>query len=46
MLSSDYLKIGYSKDVPKRLCVYNTCNTDYILLDVVEGTTKDESEFH
>ena len=46
MLSSGYLKIGYSKDIPKRLCAYNTCNPDYILLDVVEGTTKDESEFH
>lgn len=44
--SCDYLKIGYSKDVPKRMCQYNTCNPDYILLDVVEGTTKDEAIFH
>ena len=46
MLSSEYLKVGYSKDVPKRLCAYNTCNPDYILLDVVDGSLHDESEFH
>ena len=28
------------------MCQYNTCNPDYILLDVVEGTTKDETTFH
>lgn len=46
MLSSEYLKVGYSKNVPKRLCSYDTCNPDYLLLDVVDGNTQDESEFH
>lgn len=44
--SGDYLKIGYSKNVDQRMCSYNTCNPDYLLLDIVEGSTKDESEFH
>lgn len=46
ILSSNYLKIGYSKNTKKRLLAYNTCNPDYILLDVVRGTIKDETEFH
>lgn len=44
--SGNYIKVGYSKNVDKRMCCYNTCNPDYLLLDAVEGTTKDESEFH
>ena len=46
LLSSNYLKIGYSKNTKQRLSIYNTCNPDYILLDVVRGTTRDEAEFH
>ena len=46
LLSSNYLKIGYSKNTKQRLLAYDTCNPDYILLDVVRGTTRDEAEFH
>lgn len=46
ILSSNFLKVGYSKDVPTRLRAYNTCNPDYLLLDTVEGTLQDEAWFH
>lgn len=44
--SSKYLKIGYTKNINNRLAAYNTCNPDYELLDVVEGTEQDEQDFH
>lgn len=44
--SSSYIKVGYTTNINKRLCAYNTCNPDYELIDVVEGSKQDESEFH
>lgn len=46
ILSSNFLKIGFSKNTKQRLLSYNTCNPDYIVLDVVRGTIKDETAFH
>jgi hypothetical protein len=44
--SGNYIKVGYTTNINKRLCAYNTCNPDYELIDVVEGSKQDESEFH
>lgn len=44
--SSDYIKVGFTKNIRNRMKAYNTCNPDYELLDLVEGTEQDESDFH
>ena len=41
--SGKYLKIGYAKDVSKRLKDYYTHNPDYQLLDTSEGNLKMET---
>ena len=35
--SSDYYKIGYAKDLSKRLRSYSTHNPDYRVIDVMDG---------
>lgn len=44
--SSNYIKIGFTNNINNRMKAYNTCNPDYELLDTVEGTEEDESNFH
>lgn len=44
--SSDYIKVGFTTNIRNRMKAYNTCNPDYELLDLVEGTEQDESDFH
>jgi hypothetical protein len=44
--SSDYYKIGYARDIDRRLKQYNTHNPDYIVIDIKEGDTKDEALLH
>lgn len=44
--SGDYIKIGYSSNMEQRLRTYNTCNPNYELLDIVEGTESDEKDWH
>lgn len=44
--SGKYVKIGYAKDVQKRLCQYYTHNPDYILLDKIQGDLKMEKFLH
>lgn len=44
--SGKYIKIGYAKDVLKRLKDYYTHNPDYQLLDTSEGNLKMEAFLH
>lgn len=44
--SSDYIKVGFTTNIKNRMKAYNTCNPDYELLDTVEGTEQDETNFH
>lgn len=44
--SGNYLKIGYSNNVDKRLESYRTCNPDFIVLDTIEGDEKLEKTLH
>jgi len=44
--SSNYLKIGYSSNVNKRLESYRTCNPDFTVLDIIEGDEKLEKTLH
>lgn len=44
--SGKYVKIGYAKDVSKRLKDYYTHNPDYQLLDTLEGNLKTETFLH
>ena len=44
--SGNYLKIGYSSNVNKRLESYRTCNPEFIVLDVIEGDEKLEKTLH
>lgn len=44
--SGDFLKIGYSNNVNKRLESYRTCNPDFIVLDTIEGDEKLEKALH
>lgn len=46
MESGEYYKIGYAKDVEKRMKAYNTHNPNYKLIDVIEGTKSDEVALH
>lgn len=46
MESGEYYKIGYAKDVEKRMKAYNTHNPNYKLIDVMEGTKSDEAALH
>lgn len=44
--SGNYLKIGYSSNVDKRLESYRTCNPDFTVLDTIEGDEKLEKTLH
>ena len=44
--SGEWYKIGYAKNVAKRLDAYNTHNPNYELLGVKEGTLEDETSYH
>lgn len=44
--SFDYLKIGYTDDITKRLNAFNTTNPDFTLLETKEGTRDDEKVLH
>lgn len=44
--SGNYLKIGYSQDVKKRLQHYTTHNPDIVLLDTIEGDESMEKMLH
>ena len=44
--SGNYLKIGYSQDIKKRLQNYLTHNPDIILLDTIEGDESMEKMLH
>lgn len=44
--SGNYLKIGYSNDVKKRLQNYTTHNPDIVLLDTIEGDESIEKMLH
>ena len=44
--SGNYLKIGYSNDVKKRLQNYITHNPDIVLLDTIEGDESIEKMLH
>ena len=44
--SSTYYKIGYAKDVNKRMKAYNTHNPDFKLIDTLEGTKEVENTLH
>lgn len=44
--SGNFLKIGYTSDIVKRMKQYNTCNPDYILLGITEGNREDEKRLH
>ncbi len=44
--SNDKLKIGYAKDIPKRLKTYKTHNLDVELLSSKEGSFTDETFLH
>ena len=46
MESGEYYKIGYAKNVEKRMKAYNTHNPNYKLIDVMEGTKSDEAALH
>lgn len=43
MESGKYYKIGYTKDISKRIKVYQTYNPECILVQVKEGTYEDEA---
>ena len=44
--SGNYLKIGYSQDVKKRLQTYTTHNPDITLLDTIAGDESTEKMLH
>lgn len=44
--SGDYLKIGYTNNLAKRIANYETDNPNFIVLDTKEGTTSDEKILH
>lgn len=44
--SGDYLKIGYSQDIKKRMQTYSTHNPDIALLDTIEGDESLEKFVH
>ena len=44
--SSNYVKIGYAKDIVKRMRQYNTHNPEFNLIDVTNGELADETELH
>ena len=44
--SGNYLKIGYSQDIKKRLQNYSTHNPDIVLLDTIEGDESMEKMLH
>ena len=44
--SNDYIKIGYTVNLEKRLKQYNTHNPEYKILYVREGTASDEYFLH
>lgn len=44
--SSDYYKIGYAKDLSKRLRSYSTHNPDYRIIDVMDGDRSQELFLH
>lgn len=44
--SGKYVKIGYAKDVSKRMKAYSCTNPDYQLLDTSEGNLKMETFLH
>lgn len=44
--SDNYLKIGYTYDVSKRMKQYETHNPNFVLLDTAPGNTIDEMRLH
>lgn len=44
--SSGYYKIGYAKDISKRMKAYATHNPGYVLIDFMEGSRGDELFLH
>ena len=44
--SNQYVKIGFTTDLEKRIKNYTTCNPDFEVLDTCIGTLKDESQLH
>lgn len=44
--SSNYIKIGYAKDVDKRIKQYETHNPKFNLIDATIGDLTDEAELH
>lgn len=44
--SGNYLKIGYSQDIKKRLQNYSTHNPDIVLLDTIDGDESMEKMLH
>lgn len=44
--SDNYLKIGYTYDVSKRMKQYETHNSSFVLLDTAEGNLRDEEYLH
>lgn len=44
--SQQYVKIGFTTDLEKRMSIYTTHNPDFELLDTCIGTLKDEKSLH
>lgn len=44
--SNGYIKIGYAKDVKKRMKQYSTHNPDFQLLDSIDGELQEEKFLH
>lgn len=44
--SGEYLKIGYSDNMDRRLTVYKTYNPDFTVLDIIDGDLNLEKTLH
>ena len=44
--SHSAIKIGSAEDVKKRMSEYKTHNPDFELLEIANGTVKEEKELH
>lgn len=44
--STQYYKIGFTKNINKRMKSYSTHNPDYILIDSMDGTKNEELFLH
>lgn len=40
------VKVGFTKDIARREREYNTHDSDFELIDILEGTRADERDFH